>query len=77
MRNKRISVGLTAILAISSAIMLMTGTHAVAQQETVLYSFGGSGVDAFDPRGDLIFDSAGNLYGTTLSGGAHNWGAVL
>ena len=32
--------------------------------ETVLYPFAG-GNDGFDPRGDLIFDHAGNIYGTT------------
>jgi len=36
--------------------------------ETVLYSFSG-GADGGDPNSALIFDSAGNLYGTTQSGG--------
>jgi uncharacterized repeat protein (TIGR03803 family) len=38
-------------------------------KETVLYSFKG-GLDGFDPLGGLVFDSAGNLYGTTLDGGS-------
>ena len=37
--------------------------------ETVLYAFMG-GTDGFYPRGTLIIDSAGNLYGTTQYGGA-------
>jgi uncharacterized repeat protein (TIGR03803 family) len=37
--------------------------------ETVLYSFTG-GKDGFTPRADLIFDGAGNLYGTTAYGGS-------
>src|ERR1035438_3767949 len=41
--------------------------------ETVLYSFG-NGTDAKAPLGGLIFDSAGNLYGTTLAGGIHPCG---
>jgi uncharacterized repeat protein (TIGR03803 family) len=37
--------------------------------ETVLYTFAG-GADGRYPSGDLIQDSAGNLYGTTNAGGA-------
>jgi len=37
--------------------------------ETVLYSFTG-GADGGNPRGSVIFDSVGNLYGTTMFGGA-------
>ena len=43
--------------------------------ETILYSFAGSGDAAF-PSGGLIADQAGNLYGVTLLGGANNLGAV-
>ncbi|MGO4879776.1 MAG: choice-of-anchor tandem repeat GloVer-containing protein [Bryobacteraceae bacterium] len=42
-------------------------------QETLLYSF----PTAFNPRGDLIRDTAGNLYGTGSTGGASNAGAVF
>ena len=35
--------------------------------ETVLYSFNGQ-KDGFSPQGNLVFDSAGNLYGTTYEG---------
>jgi uncharacterized repeat protein (TIGR03803 family) len=42
--------------------------------ETVLYSFQG-GVDGADPEGGaLLFDSVGNLYGTTKWGGADDIG---
>lgn len=43
--------------------------------ETVLHSFTGEdGNCSFAP---LIFDAAGNLYGTTYNGGAHSWGTVF
>jgi uncharacterized repeat protein (TIGR03803 family) len=38
-------------------------------KETILYSFQGSPNDGSDPATSLIFDDAGNLYGTTLEGG--------
>lgn len=38
-------------------------------KETVLYSFQG-GNDGYLPQGELVFDQAGNLYGTTNFGGA-------
>ena len=45
--------------------------------EKILYSFyWGKGVNGGGPGG-LIFDAAGNLYGTTAAGGASNWGAVF
>jgi uncharacterized repeat protein (TIGR03803 family) len=44
--------------------------------ETVLYSFAG-GSDGRIPFGDVIFDSAGNLYGTTFQGGTYDQGTVF
>lgn len=44
---------------------------------TVLYSFSGTGGDGNDPGGGLVRDSAGNLYGTTNSGGANYYGTVF
>ena len=41
-----------------------------AWTETVLYSFQ-SGKDGYLPNGDLVFDSAGNLYGATAFGGGY------
>jgi uncharacterized repeat protein (TIGR03803 family) len=43
--------------------------------ESILYNFSG-GSDGSQPYGGLIFDSAGNLYGTTFQGGASNAGTV-
>jgi hypothetical protein len=41
-----------------------------AWTETVLYSFPTS-KQGYLPNGDLVFDSAGNLYGATMFGGGH------
>ncbi len=43
--------------------------------ETVLYRFAG-GTDGIRPHGDLVFDRAGNLYGTTINGGTGGYGTV-
>src|SRR6202142_2031322 len=45
--------------------------------ETVLYSFGSTPGDGTTPYVGLIMDKEGNLYGTTRSGGAANYGAVF
>ena len=47
-----------------------------AGKETVLYSFEG-GMDGLHPDGGLAIDPAGNLYGTTVYGGASNYGTVF
>jgi uncharacterized repeat protein (TIGR03803 family) len=44
--------------------------------EKVLHSFG-KGKDGANPYAGLIFDGAGNLYGTTSQGGADNSGTVF
>jgi uncharacterized repeat protein (TIGR03803 family) len=44
--------------------------------EQIIHSFGG--LDGSYPDGSLIFDSAGNLYGTTAEGGAYvDFGTVF
>ena len=45
--------------------------------ETVLYGFTGGSDGGLPAFGNLIFDSAGNLYGTTLRGGIYDAGTVF
>ena len=45
--------------------------------EKILYSFGATTSDGVNPSSSLIMDLAGNLYGTTLAGGASGFGTVF
>ncbi len=45
--------------------------------ETILYNFTGAADGAYPGYGKLTFDQAGNLYGTTLYGGASGDGVVF
>lgn len=50
----------------------------VFAQEKVIYQFGAPGSnDGFGPNGGLIFDSAGNIYGTTGGGASFGAGTVF
>jgi len=44
--------------------------------ENVLHDFGSLSGDDIAPLGSLIFDPAGNLYGTTDEGGTTGYGTV-
>jgi uncharacterized repeat protein (TIGR03803 family) len=46
-----------------------------AWKPTTLFSF--NGADGAGPRGSVVFDAAGNLYGTTVSGGGRGFGTVF
>jgi uncharacterized repeat protein (TIGR03803 family) len=48
--------------------------NVATKYETVLYSF--AGANGANPQGGVISDSAGNLYGTTVNGGAASAGVV-
>ncbi len=45
--------------------------------EKILYNFGASSSDGALPIADLVLDSKGNLYGTTIAGGAYGLGTVF
>lgn len=67
MNQKKTSHLSRAALALA-AFTLTLAIGAQAQTESVLYSFSG-GSDGGNPNGGIISDAAGNLYGTTFSGG--------
>jgi uncharacterized repeat protein (TIGR03803 family) len=45
--------------------------------QKLLHSFNADGLDGITPYTKLVFDSAGNLYGTTNNGGPNNVGTVF
>lgn len=65
--------------AVTAAIALVpTGmAHAAAWGEAVLYSFTGQPDGSNPQQSNLILDATGSLYGTTLQGGAANFGTVF
>jgi uncharacterized repeat protein (TIGR03803 family) len=48
-------------------LKLQSGGHWTVR---VLHSFQNDGKDGFHPEGNVVFDTAGNLYGTTTGGGS-------
>lgn len=64
------------LLLVFSLLMLAIAAPAAAATESVVYSFANP-PDAYDPKCNLILDAAGNLYGTTFSGGVNNLGSVF
>ena len=61
------------VMAVTLIYMSRLGTA----QEVVLHSFGRSGDRAYPTTAGLVFDAAGNIYGTTKFGGIHNQGTVF
>jgi uncharacterized repeat protein (TIGR03803 family) len=57
-------------------LSLILLTNVKAQTLKVLHNFHVAAGDGNIPYSGLIKDPAGNLYGTTLEGGAHNFGTV-
>lgn len=55
----------------------LTPSAGGAWGETILYNFLGGAEDGAFAQGNLIFDSTGNLYGTTASGGPVGGGTVF
>ncbi len=65
-------------VAVLIATLLLVASASVARaQESVLYSFLNNASDGAVAQGGLVFDAAGNLYGTTAAGGNGNHGTVF
>src|ERR1039458_7323950 len=60
----------------SGTVFKLTPNQDGSWSETVLYSFTG-GADGESPRGTLLRDAQGNLYGDTKSGGDYGYGTLF
>src|SRR4029077_13118311 len=60
----------------AGTVFELTPTSSGTWNATVLYGFTNT-PDGLAPSGDLIFDAAGNIYGTTIAGGAKGGGTVF
>jgi len=67
---------LSKVGSITVVAALLVNASWAANQVTALYSFTG-GSDGGDPHTWLTFDSQGNLYGTTVTGGKFGFGTVF
>jgi uncharacterized repeat protein (TIGR03803 family) len=67
MRGKKFSIGLRALAILAVTLSMTSAAAANTWTEKVLHSF--SGPDGAYSEAGLVFDTAGNLYGTTAGGG--------
>jgi len=65
---------ITSVVVVS--VLALAIAPAFAVTESVIYSFANP-PDAYSPKCNLVLDTAGNMYGTTFSGGVNNLGAVF
>ena len=73
---QKTSVPAASAPAFALAVVLLLTLQSQAQSFKVLYSFGAP-PDAEFPTASLVRDKSGNLYGTTIFGGAFGNGAVF
>lgn len=64
-------------LAILGALIIWIAGEATAQTVKTLHSFARNGKDGYTANNNLVFDSAGNLYGVTFNGGVYGFGTVF
>jgi len=61
----------------SGIVFELSPSSGAAWSETILHNFNDSATDGASPNAGLIFDSAGNLYSTTIGGGSDGQGTVF
>src|SRR5580704_6208784 len=76
MLSKQFCCSVGKVLAVVVFTVILVNIAWAANAEKVLYRFTG-GSDGGDPASQLIFDSSGNAYGTTVVGGSFTFGTVF
>ncbi len=74
--KKFLGAASAALMLVIIVILVLAPCASAGGKYKTLYEFTG-GKDANDPLASLIFDEAGNLYGTTMDGGSYGLGAVF
>jgi uncharacterized repeat protein (TIGR03803 family) len=74
--SRRLILFVAALTAVFGSLTIAPPLFA-ANTEQVLYSFGVGNSDGSKPLAGLVFDKAGNLYGTTYQGGYNGAGMVF
>lgn len=79
MHSNKSTIHLVAACAVLVGFVASAAPALAASKERVLYSFCSASncVDGAHPDPTLIFDTVGNLYGTTFNGGARGYGSVF
>src|SRR5437764_5893389 len=76
MQNRHVWTYASRILAIGAATLLLITAAWAASATKLIYSFGGSADGEYTDT-ELVTDSAGNLYGTSVQGGIFGGGTVF
>src|SRR6478672_7689587 len=76
MTNKRLVYLMSGLLAVFAVSAVLAPSARAASSTQVIYSFAGD-EDGEYTDSDLVMDSAGNLYGTSVLGGDFGGGTVF
>lgn len=76
MGSRQISHSTYKALLISSAVVLLAAAASAASTTKLVYSFAGGGDGEYTDT-ELVRDSAGNLYGSSVQGGLYGGGTVF
>jgi uncharacterized repeat protein (TIGR03803 family) len=76
LRTRRLSQVAHLTLAAFALALSLSASVSAQTTETVLFNFGPPN-SGLGPQGPLVFDTVGNLYGTTQTGGNYGYGTVF